>query len=117
MDEDQVLRQSLEIARTRFPDAPHIHAPFAVSVLYLTSGGRRYYLPDLGHEWSSVWEQAVFRRFPSERLPEGGASFERAIRMIARSRVFERLCTRHWRCWWQETFDERPSDVRTFSRD
>lgn len=117
MDEDQVISRALEIARTRFPDESHLHAPFVACVLYLTSGGQRWRIPDLGHDRPTAWEQAVFQWFPAEQLPEGGVPFKRAVRMIARSRAFGRLSTRHFRCWWTEMSGDNPSAVRTFSRD
>ena len=115
MDEDQIIRGALKIARTRFPDTPQLHAPFAAAVLYLTSGGQRWQIPNFGHEGSTVRELALFRRFPSERLPEAGLSFERAVRVIARSGIFGRLSTRHFRCWREGLSGDNPSVVRTFS--
>ncbi len=116
MDEDLVIRRALEIARTRFPGTPGRHAAFVASVLYLTSGGQCWLLPDLGHDGLQVWDLAVFRRFPSERLPESGVSFGRAVKMVVRSGIFRHLSTRHFRCWWEGLSGDNPSAVRAFSR-
>lgn len=115
MDDGQILIRALEIARMRFPDSPRLHAPFVASVLYLMDDGQRWHLPHLGHEGPTVWELALFRRFPAEQLPESGVSLERAVRMIVRSGIFGRLSTRHFRCWWEGLSGDNPSVVRTFS--
>lgn len=98
MDEGQIIARALEIARTRFPDSPYLHAPFVASVLYLTSGGWHWRIPDLGHDGTTVWEQVVFRQFPPDRLPEGGVTLDKAVKMITESGAFTQLSTRHWHC-------------------